>query len=84
MPADVQRTIDGSSSKSADRLTIGPPAAGIVAMRRFVKKNLGLAIEVSNAMRVPSGDHCGLLSGPSCGHERARGAVGHGHDGDVG
>ena len=35
-------------------------------MPRFVKKNFGLAIDVSNAMRAPSGDHCGLLSGPSC------------------
>ena len=65
MPEVVHRTIDGSSSNCAERLAIGPPAAGIVAMRRLVKKNFGLAIEVSNAICEPSGDHCGLLSGPS-------------------
>jgi hypothetical protein len=58
--------MEGSSSNPADRLAIVPPAAGITAIRRLLKKNFGLAIELSKAICEPSGDHCGFASGPSC------------------
>ena len=52
MPDDVHRTIEGSSSNCADRLTMAPPVAGIVAIRRLVKKNFVFAIDVSKATVV--------------------------------
>src|SRR4029078_6192543 len=43
-----------------------PPAAGTVAMKRFVNMYDALALDVSNAGRVASGDHTGCESGPFC------------------
>ena len=66
MPASVQRIRLGFSSNASVTLRAVVDPKAIVAMTLFWKKYDGFAIAVSNASCEPSGDHCGLVSGPSC------------------
>src|SRR5688572_29630955 len=66
MPAAVQSIKLGSSSNArVTGFTVGTPGA-TVAMTLFSKKKYALAIAVTKASWVPSGDHRGFESGPSC------------------
>ena len=64
IPAAVQRTIEGSSSKAALTFSIRPPAAGITAIAPF-RNESSRAIAEPNAIFDPSGDHTGPVSAPA-------------------
>jgi hypothetical protein len=65
-PSAFHATKPGFSSNLSVNDFGVPPSAGTIASRLLLAKETAAPIALENTICLPSGDHCGLLSGPGC------------------